>query len=89
MFDSFARFDAFRQHGPAPGFPPSNDNPRSPRLPARAEPWQRLGCCWRPNAVTSRLECHWELSSLSAAGVHEQGTRAGTEATPAWMLRVA
>jgi hypothetical protein len=89
MYDSFARSDAFRQRGLAPGFPLSNDNPASARLPARAEPWQSLACCWRPNTVTSRLECHWELSSLSAAGVREQGTRAGTEATPTWMLRVA
>jgi hypothetical protein len=89
MLDSFARFDAFRQHGPAPGFPLSNDNPRSARLPARVEPRQRLACCWQPNAETGRMESHWELSSLSAAGVREQGTQAGTEATPAWMLRVA
>ena len=89
MLDSFARFDAFRQHGPAPGFPLSNDNPRSAHLSAHAESRQRLACCWHPNAETSRLECHWELSFLSAAGVREQGTRAGTEATPAWMLRVA
>jgi hypothetical protein len=89
MLDSFTRFDGFRRHGPAPGFPLSNDNPRSARLPARAEPRQRLACCWRPNAETSRLECHWELSSLRGAGMGEQGTLVGTEATPAWMLRVA
>jgi hypothetical protein len=89
MLDSFTGFDAFRQHGPAPGFALSNDNLRSARLPARAEPQQRLACCWRPNAETGRLQCRWELSFLSAAGVREQGTRAGTEATPAWMLRGA
>jgi hypothetical protein len=89
MFNSLARFDAFHQHGPAPGFPLSNDNLRSARLPARAAPRQRLACCWQPNAETGRLECRWELSFLSAAGVREQGTRAGTEATPARMLRVA
>jgi hypothetical protein len=89
MFNGLARFDAFHQHGPAPGFPLSNDNPQSARLPVRAKPRQRLACCWRPDAETSRLECHWQLSSLSAAGVREQGTPAGTEATLAWMLRVA
>jgi hypothetical protein len=77
MFDSFARYDAFGQRGPARGFPLGNDNPRSARLPAREEPRQRVGCCWRPNAETGRLECHWKLSSLSAFGLREQGTPAG------------
>jgi hypothetical protein len=89
MFNSSARFDAFRRHGPTPALALSDYNRRRARLPACAKSRRRLACYWQANPETSRLECHWKLSSRSAASALEQGLPAGTEATPAWTRRVA
>jgi hypothetical protein len=88
MFNRFGTFDAFRRHDPAPALPISNDNRGRACLPARAQSRQRLACYWRPSAER-RLACHWEVSAHAGAGAREQGMPADTEATPAWMLRVA
>jgi hypothetical protein len=87
MFNSFARFDAFRQHGPAAGFPLSNDNPlRAPacRRARAGEASPAVG----GQTETSRLECHWSFhpSALPGAQTRHAG---GHRGTPAWMLRVA
>ena len=62
MFNSFAIFHASRRPGPAPALSLCNNNRAGPCLPAHAGSPQRLACCWRPNAETSRLECHWKLA---------------------------
>jgi hypothetical protein len=70
MFNSFAAFHDFRPHGPPPTHSLTNMIAAATRLPARAGSPQRLGCCWRQNRDTSRLECHWKLASAGeiAAG---------------------
>jgi hypothetical protein len=89
MFNSFARYDALRRRDPAAALPLGDGNRRRTHLSASAQSRDSLACYWQQNAEAGRLECHWTLSSNSAARALERGLPPGTGTTPSWTLRVA
>ena len=70
MSNRFAVLHALRRHDRAAAPALSDDSRAGDLLRGRAGSPQRLACFWRPNAQTSRLECHWKLASAGgiAAG---------------------